>query len=334
LRELLPDLENWLAKGEPVALATVISTWGSAPRPAGSCMAISQSGGIAGSVSGGCVEGAVVQASKEVLASGRPQRLHFGVADETAWDVGLACGGQIDIFVQPVDKKIFGEILPRLKADQGMVLDTVITGNDADLGAQVLRDSDGKTIAATANASFPLAEIKTQPQIIQEEKGSEVFENPLPTSPTLVLVGGVHIAVALAELAHTLNFRTVIIDPRKAFGTAERFAHADKLIQAWPQAAFEQVPLNASTAIATLSHDPKIDEPALVHALRSKAFYVGALGSKRNQASRRERLAAAGLSESELARLHAPIGLAINAETPEEIALAIMAEVVAAYRSR
>jgi xanthine dehydrogenase accessory factor len=334
LRELLPDLENWLAKGERVALATVISTWGSAPRPAGSYMAVSQSGGIAGSVSGGCVEGAVVQASKEVLASGRPQRLHFGVADETAWDVGLTCGGQIDIFVQPVDQKIFGEILPRLKADQGMVLDTVITGSDTDLGAQVLRDAEGKTIAATTNANFPLAEIRTQPQIIQEEKGGEVFENPLPTSPTLVLVGGVHIAVALAELAHTLNFRTVIIDPRKAFGTAERFAHADKLIQAWPHAAFEQVALNASTAIATLSHDPKIDEPALVHALRSKAFYVGALGSKRNQASRRERLAAAGLSESELAHLHAPIGLAINAETPEEIALAIMAEVVGAYRSR
>jgi xanthine dehydrogenase accessory factor len=333
MRELLPDLENWLAKGERVALATVISTWGSAPRPAGSTMAVSASGGLVGSVSGGCVEGAVIQSAQEVLKSGQPQRLHFGVSDDTAWGVGLACGGEIDIFVQPVKAELFKELLPRLKADQGLVLNTVIKSSDSELGAQVLTDEAGKILSAIGKMTTRIKQNGHEPKII-EDKGDEIFTNPLPASPTLVMIGGVHIAIALAKLAHALNFRAVIIDPRKAFATTERFADADKLIQAWPQAAFEQMPLNSSSAVASLSHDPKIDDPALIAALQSPAFYVGALGSKKTQARRRQRLLDAGLNEDELARLHAPIGIEIGAETPEEIALAIMAEVVTAYRNR
>jgi xanthine dehydrogenase accessory factor len=148
-----------------------------------------------------------------------------------------------------------------------------------------------------------------------------------------MMIGGAHISIALAKLANTLGFRSVVIDPRKAFGSPERFAHAERLIQSWPQQAFEQVPLTSNTAVASLSHDPKIDDPALIAALNSDAFYVGALGSTRNAEKRRVRLREAGVSEEQLARLHGPIGLEINAETPEEIALAIMAQVIEAYRS-
>lgn len=331
MRELLPDLENWLNAGERVALATVISTWGSAPRPAGSAMAISEQGGIVGSVSGGCVEGAVIQAAQEVLKSQRPQRLHFGVADETAWNVGLACGGKIDIFVQPIQEKIIQPLLLRLKADKSSILNTVILGPEKTLGSQQLTDQKGEVLASS-NGPIEFIEVGNQPRIISA-KDIEVFLNPLPASPTLVMIGGVHIAIALAEIAHTLDFRTVIVDPRRAFGNAERFRDVDELIQAWPQPAFQQHPLNSSSAVASLSHDPKIDDPALIAALNSDAFYVGALGSKKTQEKRRLRLLQAGLSAETLAKLHAPIGVEIGAETPEEIALAIMAQVVAAYRS-
>lgn len=334
MRELLPDLENWLAKGERVALATVLSTWGSAPRLVGSTMAVSESGGLVGSVSGGCVEGAVIHAAREVIQSGKPQRLHFSVTDDTAWGVGLACGGEIELFVQPVEVDVFNELLPRLKADQNMLLSTVVKGSEGELGSQLLTDDSGKTIIANGHAPELNRQNGKEPKIIKGKTGNEIFANPLPASPTLVMIGGVHIAIALAKLAHGMNFRTVIVDPRKAFATTERFGEADKLIQAWPQAAFEEMPLNSSSAVASLSHDPKLDDPALIAALQSPAFYVGALGSKKNQERRRERLLKAGVKEKDLDRLHAPIGIEIGAETPEEIALAIMAEVVAAYRKR
>lgn len=331
MQELLPDLEQWLNAGEKVALATVISTWGSAPRRAGSMMAVNERGDFVGSVSGGCVEGAVIQAAQEILKSQKPQRLHFGVADETAWDVGLACGGKIDIFVQPALNTIFEPLLIRLKADQASILSTVIAGEESTLGSQNLTDGKGKLLASS-DGLIALTELSTHPRIVTGQN-IEVFVNPITASPTLVLIGGVHIAIALAKIATTLNFKTVIVDPRKAFGTADRFPDADELIQAWPQKAFEQHPLNSSTAVASLSHDPKIDDPALIAALNSDAFYVGALGSKKTQEKRRERLLKSGISEEALANLHAPIGVEIGAETPEEIALAIMAQVIAAYRS-
>lgn len=324
MRELLPDLEHWLAKGERVALCTVISTWGSAPRQAGAVMAVSESGGLVGSVSGGCVEGAVLSASKQIIHSGKPELLHFGVQDDTAWEVGLACGGEIDVFVQPLDSALFAELLPRLKADQAMTLSTVLQGEHS--GSQTLADESGGLIAMQGNGPTPHTA-----RIANTEAG--VFHNPLAASPTLLIIGASHVTAALVNIAHLVEFRSIIIDPRKAFMSEERFAQAHKLVPVWPQAAFEELGLTATTAIACLSHDPKIDEPALLLALRSPAFYVGALGSRRVQAQRRERLLAAGLSEQELERLHAPIGLAIGAKTPEEIALSIMAEIVSAYRN-
>jgi xanthine dehydrogenase accessory factor len=331
MRDLLPDLESWLNAGEKVALASVISTWGSAPRKAGSTMAINERGDFVGSVSGGCVEGAVIQAAKEAIKSQQPKRLHFGVADETAWDVGLACGGEIDIFLQPANKKVLEPLLERIKTDQASILSTVITGDETVLGSQNLTDGKGKLLASS-DGLIALTELSNQPRIVAGQN-TEVFVNPFPASPTLVMVGGVHIAMALAKIAKTQNFRTVIIDPRKAFGSSARFPEVDELIQLWPDQAYTQHPLTSSSAVASLSHDPKIDDPALIEALNSDAFYVGALGSKKTQEKRHQRLLKAGVSEEKLNRLHAPIGVEIGAETPEEIALAIMAQVIAAYRS-
>ncbi|MEX1143486.1 MAG: XdhC/CoxI family protein [Anaerolineales bacterium] len=334
MRELLPDLEHWLKAGERVALATVISTWGSAPRPPGSFMAVSEGGGLVGSVSGGCVEGAVIQAAQEVIRTGRPQRLHFGVADETAWEVGLACGGEIDVLVQPAQPDFLSTLLDRSKAQQRSVLATVVGGPPAELGAQLLVDDKGARLAGSNGklvTQEALARVGNHATLISQGD-RDILLTPLGASPTLVIVGGGHIAVALASIARTLDFRSVIVDPRKTFASAERFAHADRLIQVWPQKAFEDFQLNSSSAVACLSHDPKIDDPALRAAFASDAFYIGALGSTKTQAKRRQRLIEAGVSEATLARLHAPIGVDIGAVTPEEIALAIMAQVIAAYR--
>ncbi len=328
MRELLPDLEHWLAKGERAALCTVITTWGSAPRQAGAVMAVSESGGLVGSVSGGCVEGAVLTASKQIIKTGKPELLHFGVQDDTAWDVGLACGGEIDVFVQPLDTALFAELLPRLKADEAMTLNTRIAGPD--MGSQTLVSDSGSVLAQHGTA--PSAHTVRVAGVTSDPDG-DVFHNPLAASPTLLIIGASHVTAALVNIAHLMEFRAIVIDPRKAFMSEERFAHAHKLVSVWPQAAFEQLGITSTTAIACLSHDPKIDEPALMQALRSPSFYVGALGSRRVQAQRRERLLAAGLSGQELERLRAPIGLAIGAKTPEEIALSIMAEIIDQYRN-
>ncbi|MDA1330082.1 MAG: XdhC family protein [Chloroflexi bacterium] len=333
----MPDLETWLAHGEAVALATVVSTWGSAPRPAGSFMAVNAQGQIAGSVSGGCVEGAVVEAAKESLKTGQGRLLHFGVADETAWDVGLACGGNIDIFVQPLVRGAAEAALEAIKAEQDVGIATVIGGNEALLGAQLMSSQEGPLFNSEQLSGEQLqiaGEAIGRIQGMRRETVGDMewFINHVAPSPTLVMVGGSHIAVALAQIAKTAQFRTVVVDPRRAFGTEARFAEVDSLLQVWPGEAFEQMGLTRSTAMASLSHDPKIDDPALIAALASQAFYVGALGSQRTHAKRLKRLAEKGVSEADLARIHSPIGLEINALTPEEIAVAVMAEVIGAFR--
>jgi xanthine dehydrogenase accessory factor len=338
MRDILPDLDKWHAdKSDSIALATVIQTWGSSPRRAGAKMALTPDGKITGSVSGGCVEGAVFDTGVEVLKSNRPQLLHFGVADETAWDVGLACGGSIDIFVKPLDTELFKPLRSVLVDEEPAVLVTVVRGPDELLGREMLVRDDGGvtgTISDERNeqvlnlAKEALAGGESRRAMLNEE--NEIFMEVILPPPTLIAVGGVHITIALVALAKTLGYRTVVVDPRSAFGNAERFPNVDQLIQKWPDEAFQQVPLTRSTAIAMLTHDPKLDDPALKIALPSSAFYVGALGSKTTQAKRRQRLLDEGLTEEQLNRLHGPIGLKIGAGTPEEIAMSIMAEIVAA----
>jgi xanthine dehydrogenase accessory factor len=337
MRDILSDLDRWQAEDKPIALATVIQTWGSSPRRAGAKMALTPDRKITGSVSGGCVEGAVYEAGVDVLKSNRPQLLHFGVADETAWEVGLACGGSIDIFVKPLDKEFFKPLRSVLMEEGAAVLATVVRGPDQLLGREMLvRDNDSLTgsISEELNeavlklARETLAQGDSRRVTLSEE--IEVFMEVILPPPTLIAVGGVHITIALMTLAKTLGYRTVVIDPRSAFGNEERFPNVDRLIQLWPDEAFQQIPITRSTAIAMLTHDPKLDDPALKIGLPSQAFYVGALGSKTTQAKRRQRLLEDGLTEEQLNRLHGPIGIEIGAGTPEEIAMSIMAEVVAA----
>jgi len=338
MRDILADLENWLSDDKPIAVATVIQTWGSAPRRAGSKMALTPDGKIAGSVSGGCVEGAVYEAGIEVLKSNQPQLLHFGVADETAWEVGLACGGSIDVFVKPLDLNFFKSLRSILDAEQSAVLVTVVRGPQELLGRELLVRGDGYVTGALNNLSFDKQALDLATETLERgesrcmilDENVEVFMEAILPPPTLIVVGGVHITIALMALAKTLGYRTVVIDPRSAFGNEERFPNVDQLIPLWPDEAFQKIPITRSTAIAMLTHDPKLDDPALKIALPSQAFYVGALGSKTTQTKRRQRLLDEGLRESELNRLYGPIGLKIGAGTPEEIAMSIMAEIVAA----
>jgi len=339
MKDILPEREDWLAAGEKIALATVVRTWGSSPRSVGAKMAMTPGGKISGSVSGGCVEGAVYEAGIETLETGQPQLLHFGVADETAWSVGLACGGQIDVFVQPLQAGAFDAQRSLLASGQPFAAATVIRGPAGLPGCQMIVTETGSA-SGSIDAALDHAVINAarealkagESQMIQVQDSPEVeiFLEITGPQPVLVIVGGVHIAIALTQIARVLGYRTVVIDPRKAFGNAGRFPNADQLVQAWPDDAFASLAITANTAVAILTHDPKIDDPALIAALNSPAFYIGALGSTTTQAKRRERLLQAGVSEQQLSRLHGPIGLkSLGARTPEEIALAVMAEIIA-----
>jgi xanthine dehydrogenase accessory factor len=345
MKDILNDLDRWVNAGQPVAIGTIIQTWGSAPRGVGSKMGVSAGGEISGSVSGGCVEGAVVEASLEVLSTGVPQLLHFGVADETAWEVGLACGGTIEVFVNQLDLAWYSPLDKAIQQEKSVAAATIIKGAREKLGRTIVVGEDGSThgtlgegldevVLEAARKTLAAGEPRRQTIFpAQERKEIDIFIDVILPSPVLVIVGGAHISIALAELARVVGFRTIIIDPRRSFGNQARFPNVDRLLQAWPDQALSEIEINRSTAVATLTHDPKLDDPALAAALRSQAFYVGALGSQKTQASRRQRLLEAGLSEGQLERLHGPIGLDIEARTPEEIALSIMAEIVAARRA-
>ncbi len=341
MRDILSDLIRWQEESVTVALATVVQTWGSSPRRAGAKMALASDGRIIGSVSGGCVENAVYEAGIGSIRTNQPQLLHFGVADETAWEVGLACGGSIDVFVKPLNKELFEALRSIIENEEQAVAVTILRGPHEILGCELLFHEDGQ-ITGTLGNTWDEIVLKHAHETLSTgisrraalNEDVEIFLEAILPSPTLIIVGGVHIAISLTSLAKTLGYRTIVIDPRKAWGNKERFSNVDKLIQAWPDDAFEQVKVTRSTAIVMLTHDPKLDDPACKFALNSSAFYVGALGSKTTNAKRRQRLLNDDVSEAQLSRLHAPIGLDIGAQTPEEIALAVMAEVVNAHRKQ
>jgi xanthine dehydrogenase accessory factor len=298
-------------------------------------MAFTADGKITGSVSGGCVEGAVIDAGIEAMKNHRPRLMHFSVDDESAWNVGLACGGSVDIFVQPLEKQFFQSLRSIIIEDIPAALVTVVRGIPEILGREVLMKADGSIIGAIGYGwDEKVVELaggtlsRGTSQLLPLNETTEIFIEAIQPQPTLIVVGGVHIAIALLSAAKNLGYHTILIDPRKAWGTEERFPYVDQLFRSWPEEAFRQISVSPSTAIVTLTHDPKIDDTALQIALRSPAFYVGALGSRSTQTKRRERLLEAGLTENLIDKLHAPIGMKIGAKTPEEIALAIMAEVV------
>ena len=336
MQEVIQDINSWLADNETVGLATVIQTWGSAPRKAGGKMAITPGGKISGSVSGGCVEGAVFEQAVESINRQQGKLLHFGVADETAWEVGLACGGNIRVFVEMLDHEIYAAIHEIIEQDRFGSMGTIVTSPDDSLvGTKFVTDKDGLIAGQSHSeaAEKALDVMKSgKSQMVELADGSELFVEVYLPAPQLIMVGGVHIAVALTQMAKILGYQTIVVDPRRGFGNDERFPNVDKLIQKWPKSAFKEIKINENTAVALLTHDPKIDDPALHEVLNSAAFYIGALGSRKTHGKRVNRLLEAGYSQEQIDKIFGPIGLSINAQNPEEIALSVLAEIVKARR--
>ena len=305
----------WHAAGRGAVLATVVETWGSAPRRAGAQMAVSGDGEIAGSVSGGCVEGAVAAAAQEALASGRGRLMEFGVSDGDAFAVGLACGGTIRVLVEPVGAVLRPEILGALVEARAARRAVAYVCDPQTGGGALVFDGFEERFRADRSG------------LEADGRFVAVHNPPL----RMIVVGAVHIAQALLPMARIAGFDPVVIDPRSAFGSAARFP-GERIVEEWPDEALAAEGIDARTAIVTLTHDPKLDDPALQVAIRSEAFYVGALGSVRTHAKRVARLEAAGFSAEEIARISGPVGLDIGAANPAEIAVSILAEVVAALR--
>ncbi len=335
MRDIVADLGRWLAAGERVALATVVRAEGPSPRPLGSRLAVTASGQMVGSVSGGCVEGAVFQEAQAVLSGEPPKRLRYSVVDETGWEVGLACGGTIEVYVEPLADG-HRLLLAALEAEETVALATWLDGNAHLLAwpdGRLKTSSDGIVrsphLIATLTALFPgpAAELR-------HSDAGEVFLEVFAPPPTLIIVGAVHVAVPLVSLAQTLGFHVRLVDARRAFATRERFPTVDELVVAWPQDALKSEELGPRHYVVILSHDPKFDLPALEIALRSRAAYVGLIGSRTTQSKRKAALWEAGFSEGELARIHGPIGLDLGGRKPAEIALAILAEIIAVNHGR
>ena len=330
MKEILPDVERWEEGGESVVVATVVATRRSTPRPVGSSFAISSSGALCGSVSGGCVESDVYERAQEVFETGAPTLVTYGISDDQAWSVGLPCGGEIDVFLE---RRGGDEPLAPAEGERA-VLFTVLDGENA--GRKLLVPEDG---AATGDGPPELAE--HAPEILRRGKnrlvevdGMRVFAEWYGPPPRLLVYGAVDTAEALCAAARLLGWQTIVADAREKFATAERIPSAERLIVAWPEDAIAEVAPDAHTAIVVLTHDDKFDEPALIGALATDAFYIGALGSRRNQERRRERLLEAGVPEEELGRISGPCGLDIGADTQDETALSILAEILAVRADR
>lgn len=323
---VLEAARDWLAQDGSVVLATVVDTWGSAPVPVGGQMAVANDGRFKGSVSGGCIEGDIIAEAEEVMSAGTPRMLEFGVADETAWRAGLPCGGKVKVYVERVGKEDGGrEMIDRAIEAQsqrhGLVIET--------------RLADGaKTIFARDDANVPddiVQRFSTAKSGLKETPAGDVFLHALVPPARIVVVGASHIGQVLAEIAKLAGYEVQVVDPRSAFAAPDRFPgitlHAE-----WPQDVLPKIGLDPYTAVVALAHVGHIDDEALKLALRSDCLYVGALGSSRNHAKRRERLLEAGITEAEIARIRAPIGIDIGAQTPAEIAVSVMAEIIRAVR--
>lgn len=337
MNELLPDISRWRDAGQKVALATVVSAYGSAPRRVGAKMAIAEDGQFAGSVSGGCVENDVVEHARQVLAEDAPRLVPYGISDELAFTVGLACGGQIEVFIQP-----FGRAFPTEKpvafayAIQGQAIGKGLLAWEFGKHRGSLGQGEEFDARVARDAVALLRQGRPGRLAYPDTPGGplELFVDVYPAPSTAVLFGGVHIAVALAPLLKTLGFRVVVVDARGQWATRERFPDVDELHVQHAEDYLRAHPLGSHAYVAVLSHDPKLDDPALLGALRSEARFVGAIGSGKTQAARRERLRAAGLADQQLARLVGPIGLDLGAQSPEEIALSIAAQLVAARNGK
>jgi xanthine dehydrogenase accessory factor len=334
MREVQAEIQSWLARGDRVALATVVATRRSAPRPVGAKFAVSAQGELAGSVSGGCVENEVYENAREVLADGPPRLLTYGISDDLALTVGLPCGGEIDVFVEEVRRPLVERLLQVVDRSERAVVLTVLDGPD--LGAELLVTDGGERVG---DAPEELAEraaelIRTGRSGVVEIGGRQVFADVYGPPPRLLIYGAVDTAEALSRAAQEIGWRPIVADARARFATSERLPSAAEIVVAWPEDALAKVEPDEATAIVVLTHDDKFDVPMIAGALATEAFYIGALGSRRNQARRRERLLEAGVDEAALERVSGPCGLDIGAQTPAETAVSILAEIMAVRAAR
>jgi len=312
MRDVLEDARRLVDSGERVAVAMVVDSKRSAPRPLGSRLLVTESGEMRGSVSGGCVESDVVLRAQEVLASGEPRLVPYGISDDDAFDVGLPCGGEIEIFIEVLDPEEVSRIEAAVRDHQRLSVATTLSGAGA--GRKAYGEGEAHSTALRASP--------------------ETFVEHFAPAPVMLIFGAVDTAQALCRMARQVGFRTVVSDARTKFATPERLPDADEIIVGWPAMTYDRYTPDEATYVVVLTHDARFDEPALGPALRSSAPYIGALGSRRAQEKRRTRLLNAGYSDSEIDRISGPLGLDIGAVTPAETAVSILAEVLAVRSHR
>jgi xanthine dehydrogenase accessory factor len=357
VRDVLPELLGWWREGKPVGVATVVATWRSAPRPAGAAMLVGPNGEAVGSVSGGCVEGAVYEVATEVVETGSPALQRYGVSDDDAFAVGLTCGGILDVFVERIDPQVFPELAEvdaDVEAERPVAVCTVIEHPDparvgrrlvvrpedaAAGGAMGSLGSERSDAAVTDDARGLLAAGRSEtltygPDGERRGEGMRVFVNAFAPKPRMLVFGAIDFAAAVARVGSFLGYRVTVCDARGVFATRSRFPDADEVIVQWPHRYLAEEAaagrIDARTVLAVLTHDPKFDVPVLEVALRlPEVAYVGAMGSRRTHDDRLRRLREVGMTEAELARLASPIGLDLGARTPEETAVSIAAEIIA-----
>ena len=318
MRDILETLERWAADGTPVAIATVVDTERSAPRQPGAVLAVSEGGDVVGSVTGGCVEPAVYGEAREVLAGGDPRLKTYGIADEEAFEVGLPCGGTVHIFVDRLDPELVAPIAEAVREERPIALEIRITGEEAGAKRLVGPDDDGPAAQLLARG---------ETGIVDTPEG-QLFVSSFAPRPAMYVFGAVDHAAAVAEIGQFLGFRVTVCDARAKFVTRERFPDVDELVVEWPDKFLASAPVDERTAICVLTHDHKFDVPVLKVALETPAGYIGAMGARRTNEERAERLRAEGVTDDELARIHAPIGLKIGSRSPQEVAVAVAAEIV------
>lgn len=330
--EEIAIIEKWLKNGDKLALARVIQTWGSSPRPVGSMMWINQNGNIAGSVSGGCVETSVVKASKEVIEKNQSAVLSFGVSDEDAWSVGLSCGGKLSVILQPVESAntpVWDELIDSIKTNRSTILVSSLSeGNNM---ITLIRD-DGSQVGEVISEEVLIEAKRAYNERVHRTvavQDTEYFIQIFPKKPQLIIIGAAHITVDLVSLAKQFGFETIVIDPRGFFTKNMVFRdEPDQMFELYPSEVLSEFSLDAYTFCAILSHDPKIDDNALEILLKSDVAYIGALGSRKTHDKRIARLTEKGMTQEMIDRINAPIGVDINARTANEIALAIISQII------
>lgn len=345
MHDIVDRLAAWHGSGQPFALATVVRTWSSSPRQSGASMAVNAAGEVVGSVSGGCVEGAVYEVAREVLATGIPRVVTYGVSNGDAFAVGLTCGGIIELFVEriapgPVDW--FAEVTGSVQSSTAVAVVTVIHGEDLVGGHLILhtdavRGSLGPDELNRGVATQAMGMLETGRTGVLEfgrdgrfcEGEVVVFVESLAPSPIMYVFGAIDFAGAVVRIGKFLGFRVVLCDARPVFAAPARFPEADEVVVSWPHVFLSSAPVDERTVVCVMTHDPKFDIPLLEIALRSPARYIGAMGSRATHMDRLARLRDIGMTEAELDRLSSPIGLDLGARTPEETAVSIAAEFIA-----